>query len=85
MTTAAVNCDAATTWSPPYPFDPDNPSGSPTTGQPYVAYTDQNGVEQYVSHPTPYIVSVYYGGHSHVVSAAEATALTAAGYGACLS
>lgn len=32
--------------------------------------------------PNPSVVTVYYGGHSHPVTAAEAAALTAAGFGA---
>ena len=76
---------AITAGNVPYPWDPNNPSGNPATGQPFVAYTDEAGVVQYVTHPSPWIVAVYYGGHSYTVSAAEASALTTAGYGACLS
>lgn len=69
----------------PYPWNPDNPSGDVKTGQPFVSYTDQNGVEQYISGASPYIVAVYWGGHATPITAAEQTALTAAGYGACIT
>ena len=62
----------------PYPWDPDNPSG------PYVSGWDPiNNVETSTSHAV-WIVTAYYGGHSYVVSDTEASALTAAGYGADL-
>ena len=68
----------------PYPWDPNNPSGDPATGQPYVMYTDETGAVQTINHPLPYIVHVYWAAHPEVVSDTEATALTNAGYGACL-
>jgi hypothetical protein len=35
--------------------------------------------------PNPHVITVYYGGHSNPISSAEATALTAAGYGAYIT
>jgi hypothetical protein len=35
--------------------------------------------------PSPSVAVVYYGGHSYQVTAAEAAALTTAGYGAFIS
>lgn len=55
----------------PYPIIPD--------GQPYATswlYSVPTYFNQAVT-----VVTTYYGGHSYTVSAAEATALTAAGYG----
>ena len=62
----------------PYPWDPNNPSGPYSTSY-YYDYTAKVYTTQTVSQ-NPYIVTMYSG--PTVVSAAEATALTAAGYGA---
>lgn len=63
----------------PYPWNPDDPSG------PIASWTDATGVMQSQDHASPWIEAVYYGGHSYTVDSTEAAALTAAGYGACLT
>jgi hypothetical protein len=68
------------------------PRDDQTPGEPYPA-TDQpvegvinvswyEGVATVQPLPNPWVVKVYYGGHSHLVDDAEAARLTAAGYGA---
>jgi hypothetical protein len=67
----------------PLPWDPGNPRGPYVTT--YVTDPTDNIIGQ-VSITTshiPYIVKLYQG--ASTVTAAEATALTAAGYGACIS
>lgn len=63
----------------PYPWNPNDPSG------PYVSYTDALGVQQYIDHPSPWIVTLFYGTGPHPVSDADFATLSSAGYGACLS
>lgn len=62
----------------PYPWNPDNPGG------PYATWYDENEVAHTLT-LNPYIVKVFYGGHSTVVSDADAATLTAAGYGAYIT
>jgi hypothetical protein len=61
----------------PYPYDPNWAMGLGVISYAYdpVSNTVTEGVL------SPYIVQIYYGGHSYTVSTAEAAALTAAGYG----
>jgi hypothetical protein len=67
----------------PYPWNPDDPSA------PYVHVQNWDGTVTDISHAV-YITTVWFGGRSYQVSAAQASALTAytahgAGYADCLT
>lgn len=61
----------------PYPWDPYNP------GAPFARIYDFHGNETDVSQ-NPFIIRVFYGGHSTPVDVATAESLAAAGYAECL-
>lgn len=74
----------------PYPIDMTNAdplNGAVVKAPPPFAYT---GGDPSLGLPTSstlskWVVKIYYGGHANPVTAAEVTALTAAGYGAHIS
>lgn len=68
---------------PPYPLMPDQSSVN------IISTSSFEGVRTTTT-ISPYVVTVYYGGHSYPVSATEATALTnytahGTGYASCLT
>lgn len=69
------------------PYPATTPDQFPQTvgGTMYVAGSWYAGAETTYPADQPQVAIVYYGGHSYQVSAAEANALTAAGFGAYLS
>ncbi len=74
----------------PYPIDmtnADQVNGAAVTAPPPYAYV---GGSPDIGLPTSYtlstwVVKIYYGGHANPLTAAEVTALTAAGYGAYIA
>lgn len=68
---------------PPYPLMPDQTNPN-IINVDYTGATPGDPPTRVETDVNPYVVFVYYGGHNYPITSAEATALTAAGYGDCI-